>query len=390
MPRSLAAGLLALSLFTITFAVNLQAPLYDAYAAASGRGAAAVTIAFAAYVAGLMPTLLVLGWLSDRIGRRAPVVVALLLGAVATSVLVAVPSWPNLVAARILLGVGTGLATTAGTAWMAELMGPDRTRSAALAVTSATSLGFGGGALATGISLSVEGASFFPTSFGILFVLAPALALTMLGAPKVSSPPPTPLLRRPVFPESTWAYGVTLGLAWSATGMIIAVIPLELASHGLSSWTGLVIFLAIFVGFCCQPLAKRLGDRRSLAVGLALVPSGFGLILIGSWVQSILPVLIGTALSSAASYGFVYLAALSQFAERAPDDRARATAGLFVYAYAGFSVPVIGSGLLAERIGLVPAMAVFLALLMAGVLIVTVRLAMRSSAPVGRSVSAEP
>lgn len=386
MPRHLAAGLLALSLFTVTFAVNLQAPLYDAYATASGRGAAAVTIAFAAYVAGLMPTLLMLGGLSDRIGRRIPVMTALLLGALATLLLVVVPSWTSLVAARVLLGIGTGLATTAGAAWMAEFMGSDRTRSAALAVTSATSLGFGGGALATGISLSVEGTSFFPSSFWILFVLAPVLALTMLGAPKVSSPRPTPLLRRPVFPKSTWAYGVTLGLAWSATGMIIAVVPLELASHGLSGWTGLVIFLAIFVGFCCQPLAKRLGDGPSLAVGLALVPIGFGLILLGSWLQTIIPVLIGTALSSAASYGFVYLAALSQFSERAPQDRARATAALFVYAYAGFSVPVIGAGLLAERIGLVPAMAVFLALLLVVVLIVKIRLKTRRGAMVGRPV----
>ncbi|MDJ0930696.1 MAG: hypothetical protein QNJ43_07470 [Breoghania sp.] len=43
--------------------------MYNAYAEVSGMGAAAVTIAFAAYVAGLMPTLMLIGGLSDRIGR---------------------------------------------------------------------------------------------------------------------------------------------------------------------------------------------------------------------------------------------------------------------------------------------------------------------------------
>ncbi len=68
MPSVLSAALLALALFIATFAVNLQAPLYGAYAATSGVGATAVAVAFAAYVAGLMPTLLLLGGLfgSDR------------------------------------------------------------------------------------------------------------------------------------------------------------------------------------------------------------------------------------------------------------------------------------------------------------------------------------
>lgn len=150
MPRRLSAALLALSLFTVTFAVNLQAPLYPVYVRDSAAGATAVTLAFAAYVAGLMPALLLFGGLSDRIGRRAPVALALLLAAGATALLVLAPGWPALVAARVLLGAGTGLATPAGSAFMAELLGGGHGRSAALTVASATALGFGGGALATG------------------------------------------------------------------------------------------------------------------------------------------------------------------------------------------------------------------------------------------------
>lgn len=359
MPKTVAIMALALGLFMVTFAVNLQAPLYDVYASESDVGATAVTLAFAAYVAGLMPTLLLLGGLSDRIGRRVPITLALLLGAGATALLVVLPGWHSLVLARVLLGVGTGLATTAGTAYMTEIMGGAQARNAALIVTSATSLGFGGGALATGISLSFQGATFLPASYIVLFVAAPTLAAILLILPRVDAPRRVSLLRLPVFPPGTWMFGAAMALAWSTTGMTIAVVPLELAANDLRGWTGLVIFLAIFVGFLCQPFARRMSNARGLALGFVLIPLGFLVLLAGVWTHQLALVLIGTCITSAASYGFTYLAALAEVSLRAPDDRARATAGLFIYAYFGFSLPVIASGALADLYGLLTAMVSF-------------------------------
>lgn len=361
MSKLISVSLLGLGLFTVTFAVNLQAPLYDAYAAESDVGATAVTVAFAAYVGGLMPTLLLLGGFSDRIGRRVPIALALILGAVATALLVQVPSWTSLVAARFLLGIGTGLATTAGTAYMTEILGSDRAKNAALIVTSATSLGFGGGALATGISLGVQGPTLLPASYIVLFVVAPILAVIALGLPRIDKPRPVSLLRLPVFPSGTWMFGAAMALAWSTTGMTIAIIPLELAANDLGGWTGLVIFLAIFVGFLCQPIARRMTNNRALALGFVLIPLGFLVLLAGVWLKVLAFVLVGTCITSAASYGFTYLASLAEVSSRAPDDRARATAGLFVYAYFGFSLPVIASGALADMLGLLSAMVVFAA-----------------------------
>lgn len=361
MSRFIPVSLLALGLFTVTFAVNLQAPLYEVYAAQSDVGATAVTVAFAAYVGGLLPTLLLLGGLSDRIGRRLPIALALILGTVATALLVQVPSWASLVVARVLLGIGTGLATTAGTAYMTEILGPGRARNAALVVTSATSLGFGGGALATGISLGVQGPTLLPASYIVLFVAAPVLALIALGLPRIDKPRPVSLLRLPVFPSGTWVFGAAMALAWSTTGMTIAVIPLELAANDLGGWTGLVIFLAIFMGFLCQPMARRMSNDRALALGFVLIPLGFLVLLVGVWLKVLTFVLVGTCITSAASYGFTYLAALAEVSLRAPDDRARATAGLFVYAYFGFSLPVIASGALADMLGLLSALVAFAA-----------------------------
>lgn len=306
-----------------------------------------------------MPTLLLLGGLSDRIGRRSPIAFALMLGAMATALLVQVPTWTSLVLARLMLGVGTGLATTTGTAYMTEILGEERARNAALIVTSATSLGFGGGALATGISLAVQGPTLLPASYVTLFIAAPLLGVIALGLPRVDQPRTVSLLRLPVFPTGTWMFGAAMALAWSTTGMTIAVVPLELAANGLGGWTGLVIFLAIFAGFLCQPIARRMTNGRALALGFGLIPLGFLVLLAGVWLKVPAFVLAGTCITSAASYGFTYLASLAEVSMRAPKDRARATAGLFVYAYFGFSIPVIASGALADMLGLPLAMVAF-------------------------------
>jgi hypothetical protein len=150
-----------------------------------------------------------------------------------------------------------------------------------------------------------------------------------------------------------------MALAWSTTGMTIAVVPLELKANGLGGWTGLVIFLAIFVGFLCQPIARRMTNANALALGFILIPLGFLVLIAGVWAKMLAMVLIGTCITSAASYGFTYLASLSEVSLSAPDDRARATAGRFVYANFGFSIPVIASGALADMFGLLAAMIAF-------------------------------
>ncbi|MFI8416587.1 MFS transporter [Serratia sp. NPDC078593] len=363
-------GLLTIALFIGTFAVNIQTPLYGVYAAKSGVGATAVTLAFAAYVAGLMPTLLFLGGLSDRIGRRIPVAASLVLAVLATALLVMSPSWISLFFARVLLGIGTGLITTAGTAYMAEIMKGDTSHRAPLIVTSATSLGFGSGALATSISLNIQGDTLLPASFIIFFIIAGSVILLMKAMPPSLRRRDVSLFRLPFYPQNTGIYGLAMAAAWATTGMIIAVVPLELKQLNLSEYSGLVVFLAIFIGFLCQPIAKKCSNENSLFTGMIMTAAGFLVILAGVWNASISLILIGTGITSASSYGFTYLSSLSAFTLMAQNEKARATAGLFVYAYVGFSLPVIASGALADRYGLEPALTAFSAFQVLSVILI--------------------
>jgi MFS family permease len=281
-------------------------------------------------------------------------------------ILVLSPDWQTLCLARLMLGIGIGLATSTGNAYMTELFGTDHIRNAAFIVTSATSLGFGSGALATGVSLALAGPTTFPWSFAALLALAPIMVLAVMYLPKLDNPRPVSPIRLPAFPKGTWPYGIAIGLAWSATGFTIAVIPLELAARNLQGWTGLVIFLSNFIGFLCQPLARRIHNPTALMLGCLLVPMGFLLLCIGT-LWGILPlVLIGAGITSSASYGFTYLGGLAEVSAQAAENRARATAGYFIYAYVGFSIPVILSGIIADSAGLPTALWSYLLYLVVG------------------------
>lgn len=140
MRRLVPVSLLALGPLTVTWAVNLQAPLYDAHAEESDVGATAVTVRVRGLRRGLVQTLLLLGRLSDRIGQRVPIALALIPAAIATAFIVQGPSWTTLVVALGLLWVGTGLATIAGTAYLTEI-GLDRAKRTALIVETTSVAG---------------------------------------------------------------------------------------------------------------------------------------------------------------------------------------------------------------------------------------------------------
>ncbi len=77
-PQSVAAPfIVGAALFLITAAVNLEVPLYGVYAAGAGFGAGLTAVVFAAYIAALVPTLIVLGGISDRVGRKPTLLVGL-------------------------------------------------------------------------------------------------------------------------------------------------------------------------------------------------------------------------------------------------------------------------------------------------------------------------
>lgn len=363
-PRSNPA-LLAFALCLITLAVNLQAPLYITYADLSGQGAAATAVAFSAYVVGVLPVLLALGGLADRVGRRPLIIAALLLSMLATLLMLVAPGLQTLALARLVLGLGTGLATATATAYMGELMGGASSARAANWVTASTSLGFGLGAALTSLFL-LRGPSLTPGSFHLQLLLAGvALVLTW----RLPDPRPAQrgaMLRLPFYPRGSAVYGMAILLAWAGTGLVIALLPGILRQHGLSAWSGFSTFCVTSCGLLFQPLARRMASTKATLLGLAILPCSYALLAWGANAGHLGAVLLGAVAASSACYGFIYLGGLAAVNQLAGSEKTRASAGFFLLAYLGFSVPVIFTGLLSDRLGSGMALLMFGGVLLLG------------------------
>lgn len=348
-PRSTPA-LLAFALCLITLAVNLQAPLYITYADLCGQGAAATAVAFSGYVLGVLPVLLALGGLADRVGRRPLIIAALLLSMVATVLMLLAPGLKTLGLARLFLGLGTGLASATATAYMGELMGADSSGRAANWVTASTSLGFGLGAALTSLFL-LSGPSLTPGSFHVQLLLAAVAVMLVWRLPDLRPAQRSAMLRLPFYPKGSVVYGLAILLAWACVGLVIALLPGILRQHGLSAWSGFSTFCVISCGLLFQPLARRLASVRATLLGLAILPCSYALLAWGAERGHLAAVLFGAVAASSACYGFIYLGGLAAVNQLAGSEKTRASAGFFLLAYLGFSVPVIFTGLLSDRLG---------------------------------------
>jgi MFS family permease len=126
-----ARAAVAAALFALLLAANLPTPLYAVYRERFGFSSVVLTLIFAVYALVLVPTVLVFGQTSDRLGRRR-VIIAGLLTAMAGLVLFALAgSTAWLFAARAVQGLSVGVISGAATAALVELEpGHDRGRAA--------------------------------------------------------------------------------------------------------------------------------------------------------------------------------------------------------------------------------------------------------------------
>ncbi|GAB2800730.1 MFS transporter [Halomonas shantousis] len=342
---------LAFALCMVTTAVNLQAPLYAGLAAANGLGVGASTLAFAGYVLGVLPVLLALSGLPDWMGRRPLVIAALCLALAATSLTLLFPGLVTLGVARFMLGIGTALTSAVAPAYMLELYQGKDMRIPATWVAASTSLGFGLGAAVTSLFV-LRSPSLTPPSLWI-YLGAGGLALLLVIGLQDTAPrqKDAAMLRLPAYPPGSVPYGLAILLAWATVGVVIAILPSALALHGLSAWSGFATFGICSCGLLFQPWARRLSPQVSTQLGLVILPLAYAMIAWGALYGSLSAVLAGALAASSACYGFVYLGGLSGVIEVAGADKARASAGFFLMAYLGFSLPVIVIGLLIDALG---------------------------------------
>ncbi|MNH24502.1 Major Facilitator Superfamily protein [compost metagenome] len=169
-------------------------------------------------------------------------------------------------------------------------------------------------------------------------------------------------------------------LAWACVGLVIALLPSILRQHGLSAWSGFSTFCVISCGLLFQPMAQRLSSRTATLLGLLILPCSYSVLAWGADSGQLSAVLLGAVAASSACYGFIYLGGLAAVNQLAGGEKTRASAGFFLLAYLGFSLPVIFTGLLSDRLGARVALLVFGGVLVLGCVLVGLALVVSARA----------
>lgn len=344
-------------MFGVGWGANQFSPLATVYAHHAHLPSKTFAALVGIYAAGLIPALLVSGWLSDRHGRRWVLVRAAAVSITATLILIVDPVRAELLGAgRVLAGIASGAAFVAGSAWVKELSSAAPEGAGARRAAIALSAGFGIGPLVSGI---VAQWGPWPTVLPYVpHLLLMTVALTLVwGCPETVPTGVTAAGPRTLIPPTVWTRAFLLGVAaWApwvfgaATISFVTAAKLA-ASHAGGvpiAFAGAVAGITLLTGVVVQPYARRLGRRGRAwppSVGLLLVVLGFGTTAWladsgGSGYQVALMVPVALLLGSA--YGMLLVAGLLEAQRLAnPAELAGVVAVFYTLIYLGFAAPYL-------------------------------------------------
>jgi len=361
LPRAAAFWTVTATTGVLLAASSAPSPLYPVYQAQFGFSALTLTAIFAVYVLALLLSLLTAGRLSDYLGRRPVLAVALLVEAGAMAVFLGADGVGALFAARIVQGLATGAAVGALGAYLLDLQPVDGSRLGSLVNSAAATGGLGIGAAATGLLIQYAP---HPTRLVFLILLIAFVALAAITAvlpetvdakpgaraalrPRVSVPAPArrAFLRAVPTMVSTWMLG---GLVLSVGGSLLAVV---FGQHD-HAVVGLVLGLFAGTAAVTSVLLRERTPEVMAAIGTAGLFAGTTALVVALATTSLTLFVLG-ALVAGAGFGPAFLGAfrtVSQLA--APHERAGLISAIYVVSYLALSVPAVVAGLLITDHGL--------------------------------------
>ncbi|MFT3875409.1 MAG: MFS transporter [Propioniciclava sp.] len=340
----------AAALAMAAWGANQFVPMLLVYRAERGLPETLVTAMFAAYVLGMVPTLLGGAWFSQRHGRRLMVRISVVLMAVASLLLLAGADVPALLfAGRIVAGAGVGFAMGAGSAWVSALSS-DRpagtgARRAALAMTAGFGLGpILAGALAQWVPAPLQ------LPYAVHLVLQTLAAVAVWNAPE-PRPETTALLRLGavaetvrhqwfwtiVLPSAPWVFG-TVAVAFAVVPSVTGPLPGLPVVFAAGAAAGIALGTSALV----QPLLRRWASGHAatlILIGMGTVALGMLMAMASalwpaSWWLPVIAVVLGSC-HALLIVGCMTLVELNS----PPGLLAPMTAIVYCLAYIGFTAP---------------------------------------------------
>ena len=337
---------------------TVPAPLYAFYRQRDGFSTFMITVIFAAYAVGVIGSLFLAGHTSDWFGRRPLLLAALAAESVAAALFLLWPALPGLILARVVTGVGVGLITATATAQLGELHavarpGAGRIR-ADRASVAANLGGLSLGPLIAGLFAEYVGHPLVVPYLVFLGLLLAAMLVVLLVPETVdlSSPRPRYRPQRVSVPSQGRPLYFTVVIAsfaaFAILGLFTSVAPGFIAGtlrHTSPLLAGTVTFLVFGAAATAQIVASALSAPRQLQTGLALMAAGVLVVTTAVWWPTLALFIVGGVIAGS-GVGVLFKGALGTVVGLArPESRGEALAGLFLGAYAGLVVPVLGIGL---------------------------------------------
>ena len=355
---SLAAIYATATAITVSAASGAPTPIYRFYRETLGLSPFAITFIFAVYAFTMIAAFLTVARLSDYLGRKPMIVLALGLNAVALLLFFVAASAATLILARAVQGIATGIALATLGALLA-----DTAPGWAATLNSVTAfMGLALGALISGVFVTFAP---WPTHlvYGVLLgvTVAEMVALAWIaettsrkaGAwsgmkPKLTVPKAAAAAMARLFP-------LTLS-AWALGGFYLSLMPsLVIEATGIRSpLLGAAVVTALMVTGGLSSLATRALDAsKTVRASAALLAIGIIITLFAVSAGSALAMFIGTIIAGA-GFGASYAASLRVLLPLASaHERAGLLSAYFVESYLAFALPAIAAGLAAPRFGLV-------------------------------------
>jgi MFS family permease len=357
---------------------TVPTPLYPLYEQRDGFSVSLVTVIYSSYAVGVMLSLYFAGHVSDWLGRRRMLMVAVLISIASAVMFLLFPESLGLIAARLVNGVSIGILSATATASLGELRAIARPAENGVVATSVAGAANLGG-LALGPLIGGLCAEFLPDPLvlphAVFVVLLTGGAIALLTVPETVDAPAGPHRYRPQklsVPRANRsiflvaAFGAFAGFA--VFGLFSSLIPTFLAGtfgdrdHLLA---GVAVF-AIFASAAAGQLAlaaRPLGTQLTIAIiacaaGLTLVAAG-----------AVLPqiaLFLGGGVVAGLGVGVLFRGAIATaMAIAEPGHAGETLALLFLIAYAGPVIPVLAVGIALAFAPPVAVLLVFVAVVLA-------------------------
>jgi len=366
--RPIAFAAIAAIFVVFAAAASAPTPLYVVYQKEWGFPNSTLTLVFAVYVFGLIGSLLVLGGLSDHVGRRPVLAAAVALEAVAFVLFFIAGNVTVLLFARVAQGIATGAAFSTLSATLVDLNPAHSPGRAGLVNGVAPISGLAIGALGCGALVQYAPA---PTHlvFAVLFAGMVFAGLAVARTPETSARRPgaiaslVPLLGIPArLRPDVFALVPIIVASWALGGLYLSLGPSVAASlFGLRNHLigGLVVALLSGAGALTAVLLRAWPTNRVLGISAILLSAGTALTFAGVEVHSVTLAGAGTIVAGV-GFGASALASFGTLARlAAPGERSEVFAFALVIAYLAFSLPALAAGFASTSFGLHPTTVVY-------------------------------